>query len=224
MPKVEKEKVTIVQQPSGIESIRISKKGAPPQYIPFTPKELSLSAKKAFQTSLTMLMGHIADFHMVALTTLSKKYGHSIDEMVQTVMESPECKSITLHPVLRDLSSNISETDIPKELQKHPEGNFIDKTQTPFYYEVMDEDDEAVAAAAVAITAKSESPKSSKSKPESKKAVTATATTTKSTAKKAVKKSIVDAAFESSDDSDSDSNSDSNSDTEIIIKNGRAHV
>jgi hypothetical protein len=218
MPKVEKEKVTIVQQPSGIESIRISKKGAPPQYIPFTPKELSLSAKKAFQTSLTMLMGHIADFHMVALTTLSKKYGHSIDEMVQTVMESPECKSITLHPVLRDLSSNISETDIPKELQKHPQGNYIDKTQTPFYYEVVEEDDEDITA--VAVTAKSESPKSSKSKSESKKAVTATATTTKSTAKKAVKKSIVDAAFESSDDSDSDSNSD----TEIIIKTKKLKI
>jgi hypothetical protein len=220
MPKVEKEKVTIVQQPSGIESIRISKKGAPPQYIPFTPKELSVSAKKAFQTSLTMLMGHIADFHMVALTTLSKKYGHSIDEMVQTVMESPECKSITLHPVLRDLSTDLSETDIPKELQKHPEGNYIDKTETPFYYEVVEENEEAVAAAAVAITAKSESPKSSKSKPDSKKA--ATATTTKSTAKKAVKKSIVDAAFESSDDSDSDNNS--NSDTEIIIKTKKLKI
>jgi hypothetical protein len=117
MPKTIKDKVTVGHSPTGIESVRISKKGAPPAYIPFTPKELTTSAKKAFKTSLTMLMAHVADFHMVALTTLSKKYGHSVDEMVQTIMESPECNSIVQHPVLRDLETELSPESIPKELQ-----------------------------------------------------------------------------------------------------------
>ena len=139
MPKVQKDKVSIVQPPSGIESIRITKKGAPPKYVPFTPKELSVSAKKAFQNSLTMIMAHVADFHMVALTTISKKYGHSIDEMVETIMESSECKSIIQHPVLRDLDSELTAENIPTELQQHPDGIYTDKTETPFYYTPKDE-------------------------------------------------------------------------------------
>jgi hypothetical protein len=117
-----------------IKSVRVTKKGITDGYMPYMPEELSASARKALNHSLTMIMGHVADFHTLVLYILSKKYGHSIEEMLDAVMEHPETKNLTRHPILRDVWCNFTEEDIPKELQTHPNGLNIDEPPAPYYF------------------------------------------------------------------------------------------
>jgi hypothetical protein len=130
-----------------IESIRITKKGLTDDYKPYMPEELTASAKKALNYSLTMIMGHVADFHTLVLYILSKKYGHSIEEMIDCVMDHPDAKNLTKHPILRDLWCNFTENDIPEDLQRHPDGLHVDEPPAPYYFS------EAAKKAADAVTA-----------------------------------------------------------------------
>lgn len=61
------------------------------------------SADAAYKASLELIFAHVADIHMTILSILSKEYGHSVEEMLSTVTNHPEWKSIYLHPVLKSL-------------------------------------------------------------------------------------------------------------------------
>lgn len=61
------------------------------------------SADAAYKASLELIFAHVADIHMTILSILSKEYGHSVEEMLATVTNHPDWKSIYLHPVLKSL-------------------------------------------------------------------------------------------------------------------------
>lgn len=61
------------------------------------------SADAAYKASLELIFAHVADIHMTILSILSKEYGHSVEEMLTTVTNHSDWKSIYLHPVLKSL-------------------------------------------------------------------------------------------------------------------------
>ncbi len=147
-----------------IESIRITKKGLVENYKPYAPEELTASDRKALNHSLTMIMGHVADFHTLVLYILSKKYGHSIEEMLEAIMEHPETKNLTRHPILRDVWCDFTEEDIPKELQTHTNGLHIDKPPAPYYCRERETELKSEVEAAVSRRAKKAANKKQKVK------------------------------------------------------------
>ena len=175
-----------------IESVRITKKGVVEQYKPYAPEELNLSARKALNHSITMLMGHVADFHTLVLYILSKKYGHSIEEMLDAVMEHPETKNLTRHPILRDVWCDFTEKDIPKELQTHANGLHIDEPPAPYYYRDAELKSD-IPQNAVGIKKAAKKTKACSSQP-ARKAAKSAAVKTKKTAK-----SKIDDIFSDSD-------------------------
>ena len=66
-------------------------------------RTLEKSADECYKASLELIFAHIADIHMVILKILSARYGHSIADMLKTVMNHDEYKNIYLHPVLKSL-------------------------------------------------------------------------------------------------------------------------
>jgi hypothetical protein len=61
----------------------------------------------AYKASLQLIFAHMADFHMYVLDCISKKYGHTPDELVNTIRESPEWKTLYVHPTLRQFTEGI---------------------------------------------------------------------------------------------------------------------
>lgn len=66
-------------------------------------RTLEESADECYKASLELIFSHVADIHMVILKILSEKYGHSVEDMLATVMKHKEWKNIYLHPVLKSL-------------------------------------------------------------------------------------------------------------------------
>jgi hypothetical protein len=66
-------------------------------------RTLEKSADECYKASLEMIFAHIADIHMVILKILSARYGHSVSDMLKTIMDHDEYKNIYLHPVLKSL-------------------------------------------------------------------------------------------------------------------------
>jgi len=61
------------------------------------------SAATAYKASLELIFAHVADIHMLMLKIIADKYGHSVEEMLETVRENEEWNSIYLHPVLKSM-------------------------------------------------------------------------------------------------------------------------
>lgn len=61
----------------------------------------------AYKASLQMIFAHMADFHMYVLDCIAKKYGHSSEDLVNTIKESPEWKTLYLHPTLRQFTEGL---------------------------------------------------------------------------------------------------------------------
>ncbi len=66
-------------------------------------RTLEKSADECYKASLELIFAHIADIHMVILKILSARYGHSVSDMLKTIMDHDEYKNIYLHPVLKSL-------------------------------------------------------------------------------------------------------------------------
>ncbi len=65
---------------------------------------MSSSAATAYKASLELIFAHVADIHMLMLKIIAEKYGHSVEDMIETVRENEEWKSIYLHPTLKTLT------------------------------------------------------------------------------------------------------------------------
>ncbi len=65
---------------------------------------MSSSAATAYKASLELIFAHVADIHILMLKIIADKYGHSMEEMIKTVMEDEEWNSIYLHPTLKTLT------------------------------------------------------------------------------------------------------------------------
>ncbi len=61
------------------------------------------SAATAYKASLELIFAHVADIHMLMLKIIADKYGHSVEDMIETVRENEEWNSIYLHPVLKSM-------------------------------------------------------------------------------------------------------------------------
>ncbi len=66
-------------------------------------RTLEESADECYKASLELIFSHVSDIHMIILKILSEKYGHSVEDMLGTVMKHKEWKNIYLHPVLKSL-------------------------------------------------------------------------------------------------------------------------
>jgi hypothetical protein len=71
------------------------------EHMHYHARALKDDAAIAYKTSLSLIFAHVADIHMVMLNALSKRYGHDVSDMLNTVMEDPDWKNIYLHPVLK---------------------------------------------------------------------------------------------------------------------------
>lgn len=66
--------------------------------------EMSSDASVAYKASLELIFAHVADMHTLMLKIIADKYGHSVEDMLATVMNHEEWNDIYLHPVLRSLT------------------------------------------------------------------------------------------------------------------------
>ena len=91
------------------------------EHIHYHAKTMETSADACYKASLELIFAHVADIHMIILKVLSAKYGHSIEEMLNTVTQSPEWKNIYLHPVLKTLVyfENLTTPDEPEKATTH---------------------------------------------------------------------------------------------------------
>ncbi len=61
------------------------------------------SAAISYKASFELIFAHVADIHMLMLKIIAEKYGHSVEDMIETVRENEEWNSIYLHPVLKSM-------------------------------------------------------------------------------------------------------------------------
>ena len=66
--------------------------------------QMSSDAAFAYRASLDLIFAHVADIHTAMLNIIAAKYGHSVEEMIKTVMECPEWNNLYLHPTLKALT------------------------------------------------------------------------------------------------------------------------
>jgi hypothetical protein len=74
------------------------------EHMHFHAAAMSSSAATAYKASLELLFAHVADIHTLMLKIIATKYGHSVEEMLATVMEDEEWNSLYLHPTLKALT------------------------------------------------------------------------------------------------------------------------
>ncbi len=87
------------------------------EHMHFHAQELKDSSLNAYKASLTMLFAHVADIHMVIMKIISRRYGHSVDDMLKVVLEDPEWTSLYLHPTLkRMVYFDIDRAEIPQPI------------------------------------------------------------------------------------------------------------
>ncbi len=93
------------------------------EHMHYHARALKDDAKTAYKTSLSLIFAHVADIHIIMLTALSKRYGHSVTDMLNTVMEDPDWKDIYLHPVLKRLvyfEPEKEESTVESEAESQP--------------------------------------------------------------------------------------------------------
>lgn len=61
--------------------------------------------KLAYKASLTLIMAHVADFHTYILDCIARRYGHTREELVETIRSAPGWNSMYIHPVLKEFTN-----------------------------------------------------------------------------------------------------------------------
>ncbi len=72
-------------------------------------------AAVAYKASLSLIFAHVADTYMIIMNTLSKHYGHSVEEMLEVVRHDPDWNNIYLHPTLKRMVYFEPEQEAPVE-------------------------------------------------------------------------------------------------------------
>jgi hypothetical protein len=73
-------------------------------YRPFSQQFLKAHPSAAMKAVSNVLMCHVADMFMITMDVMSRKYGHSVEEMINTIKEDAAWKDASLHPVLKSLT------------------------------------------------------------------------------------------------------------------------
>jgi hypothetical protein len=63
--------------------------------------------KIAYKASLQLIFAHMADFHIYILDCIARRYGHTRDELVDTIRGSPGWNTLYIHPVLKEFTNNL---------------------------------------------------------------------------------------------------------------------
>ena len=123
--------------------------------------------KLAYKASLTLIMAHVADFHTYILDCIARRYGHTREELVETIRSAPGWNCMYIHPVLKEfthyepLSSRkniIEETPVeepmPKIRRRKPKAEPVVQEAEPVVQEAVPEAEIAdVAIATVTLVA-----------------------------------------------------------------------
>jgi hypothetical protein len=56
--------------------------------------------KDAMTASIHVLFNHVAEFHELIVRIISEKYKIPVEDMMKTITEHPDYKSMTVHPTL----------------------------------------------------------------------------------------------------------------------------
>ena len=68
----------------------------------YTPVEIK-NPSLAMNACLHLFMSHSVDFFAIMLDIIADKYGLSKDEMVETVIQDPRIKNMSVNPVIHSL-------------------------------------------------------------------------------------------------------------------------
>ena len=71
--------------------------------VPYANRNMT-SPKQAFRAVVDVLNAHSADMFHVIIQVISNKYGHSFDDMLETITNSPEYAALYSDPVIQSLS------------------------------------------------------------------------------------------------------------------------
>jgi len=73
-------------------------------YRPFSQQFLKAHPSAAMNAVSNVLMCHVADMFMITMDVMSRKYGHSVEEMINTIKEDATWKEASIHPVIKSLT------------------------------------------------------------------------------------------------------------------------
>jgi len=85
--------------------------------VPYKPLNMT-KPHEAFKAVVDVLNAHGADMFHVIIQVIANKYGHSFDEMLETITDSPEYINMKIHPLLQSLSY-FQQDDVDKVLQSN---------------------------------------------------------------------------------------------------------
>lgn len=93
-------------EPSQQPAIKIvsTLEGNAADYRPFSQQFLKAHPSPAMKAVSNVLMCHVADMFMIAMDVMSRKYGHSVEEMIDTIRTDEAWTDASLHPVLKSLT------------------------------------------------------------------------------------------------------------------------
>lgn len=80
--------------------------------------------KIAYKASIQLIFAHVADFHMYILDCIARKYGHTREELVETIREAPGWETMYIHPVLKEFTNNLELSSKRTEPESKPRRKF----------------------------------------------------------------------------------------------------
>jgi hypothetical protein len=73
-------------------------------YRPFSQQFLKAHPSAAMKAVSNVLMCHVADMFMITMDVMSRKYGHSVEEMINTIKDDAAWKDASIHPMIKSLT------------------------------------------------------------------------------------------------------------------------
>jgi hypothetical protein len=73
-------------------------------YRPFSQQFLKAHPSAAMKAVSNVLMCHVADMFMITMDVMSRKYGHNVEEMINTIKDDAAWKDASIHPMIKSLT------------------------------------------------------------------------------------------------------------------------
>ncbi len=81
-------------------------------YKPFSQEFLRRHPSAILKATMDIISCHTADAFSAVLSILCEKYGHDLDEVIETIKAHDTWKSLTIHPLIKSLTY-FNEDDVP---------------------------------------------------------------------------------------------------------------
>ena len=105
-----------------MESIKVNTalEGNAGDYKPFSEAFMRAHPSPALKAVMDVLVCHVADMFCIVTDAVSRKYGHSVDDLMDTIRGDDAWKNASIHPLLKSLSyfdeDDIAEMTAGKDL------------------------------------------------------------------------------------------------------------